>query len=335
MHQLHPPIHLLKAFVTTARFGSISRAAESLHLTQSAVSKQVQELERATGVVLFERVRQRLSLTPAGARYEAALRQVMAQLEAATLQLITEADGGGSLHLSSLPTFGAKWLIPRLPSFQRAHPQTAIHFVPYVHGYDVHRVDLDCSILFGDGHWPGAVAEYITGREVTLIAPPAPKNQPALRRPQDVLNFQRLRHTSVPNAWNRWAEAHGVEDIKPFSGQEMDQFHSLIRAVAAGMGLALVPQCLVADDIASGVVSAPLGYGYTDETGYWLCYCEAKGSLPALVGFRDWLLGESNRAGTQPPPQSGTQGPPPGPTPEKRIRPDKKKAAGKPASGST
>lgn len=333
MRQLHPPIHLLKAFITTARFGSISRAAESLHLTQSAVSKQVQELERATGVPLFERVRQRLSLTPAGARYEAALRQVMAQLEAATLQLITEADGGGSLHLSSLPTFGAKWLIPRLPSFQRAHPQTALHFVPYVHGYDVHRVDLDCSILFGDGHLPGAVAEYITGREVTLIAPPAPRSQPALRNPQDVMKFQRLRHTSVPNAWSRWAEAHGVEDIKPFSGQEMDQFHSLIRAVAAGMGLALVPQCLVADDIASGVVSAPLGYGYTDELGYWLCYPESKARLPPLVGFRDWILGQSTQPDAPRLPGSGAQDAQAGAAPGRRAKPGGKKAARPPGKG--
>lgn len=290
MRRLSPPLHLLRAFATTARFGSISRAAEALHLTQSAVSKQVQELERWTGVPLFERVRKRLSLTPAGQRYEAAVRPLLTQLEAATLELITSGDGGGALNLSTLPTFGAKWLIPRLPLFQQQHPQVALHFVPYVQGYDFHRPDLDCSILFGDGHWPGAVADYLTGREVVLIAPPAPRGKPLLRNPSDVARFPLLQHVSVPQAWVHWCEAHGVQGVNPLAGPQLDQFHSLIRAVAAGMGLALVPQCLVRDDIATGLVSAPLEDGHTDTLGYWLCYPEARAHMAPLTSFRQWLL---------------------------------------------
>lgn len=297
MRRLHPPVHLLQAFATTARFGSISRAAEALHLTQSAVSKQVQELERWTGVPLFERVRKRLALTPAGERYEAAVRPLLAQLEAATLELITSGDGGGALHVSTLPTFGAKWLIPRLPAFQREHPHITLHFVPYVQGYDFHRADLDCSILFGLGHWPGAVAEYLTGRDVILIAPPAPKGKPVLRRASDVARFTRLQHVSVPHAWSHWCEAHGVKDVNPFAGPQLDQFHSLIRAVAAGMGLALVPRCLVQDDVGAGIVSAPLDDGYVDEAGYWLCYPESRAHLAPLVAFRQWLAREVS-AGT-------------------------------------
>src|SRR5215218_623886 len=130
-----PPLHLLRAFSTVARFGGVSRAAEALHLTQSAVSKQVKELETWVGVPLFERHRKRLALTPAGERYEKAVRAVLAQLEAATLELVTSDDGRGALHLSTLPTIGAKWLIPRLPQFQQLHPQITLHFVPYVQGY--------------------------------------------------------------------------------------------------------------------------------------------------------------------------------------------------------
>jgi DNA-binding transcriptional LysR family regulator len=292
MRRLHPPVHLLQAFATTARFGSISRAAEALHLTQSAVSKQVQELERWTGVPLFERVRKRLSLTPAGQRYEGAIRPLLGQLEAATLDLITSGDGGGALHVSTLPTFGAKWLIPRLPAFQRANPQIALHFVPYVQGYDFHRNDLDCSILFGDGHWPGAQAVYLTGRDVILIAPPSPRGKPLLRKPHDIAKHPLLQHTSVPQAWSHWCEAHRVEGINPYAGPQLDQFHSLIRAVAAGMGLALVPRCLVREDVAAGVVSAPLQDGYVDNLGYWLCYPESRGHLAPLAAFRQWLLEE-------------------------------------------
>jgi DNA-binding MarR family transcriptional regulator len=122
MNRLHPPVHLLRAFLAVARLGSVSRAAESLHLTQGAVSKRIHELEDSVGVPLFERVRRRLVTTPAGARYEATLRPLLAQVEAATLELIASAGGGGALRLSTLPTFGAKWLIPRRPGSWRPTP---------------------------------------------------------------------------------------------------------------------------------------------------------------------------------------------------------------------
>jgi LysR family transcriptional regulator, glycine cleavage system transcriptional activator len=290
MRKLYPATHLLRAFVMTARHDSISRAADALHLTQSAVSKQIIELEGSVGVKLFERVRKRLVLTPAGQRYEAVVRPLLAQLEAATLDLITSGDGGGALHISCLPTFAAKWLIPRLPDFQKQHPQIALQFVPFAQGYTFDRADLDGSILFGQGHWPGAEATYLTGREVMLIAPPAPKSKPLLRKPQDISKFTLLQHATVPQAWAHWCEAHGVKNINPLSGPQLDQFHSLIRAVMAGMGLALVPRCLVQDDVNSGLVSAPLDDGYTDDSGYYLVCPEAKANLVPLNHFRQWLL---------------------------------------------
>jgi len=292
MKRLQPPLHLLKAFITTARFGSVSRASEALHLSQSAVSKQIAELESMTGVLLFERIRKRLVLSPAGSRYDAAIRPLLTQLEAATLELITSSDGGGALHVSTLPTFGAKCLIPRLPAFQALHPQIALHFVPYVQGYDFSRPDLDCSILFGEGNWPGAVAEYISGNEMALITPPA--FPVAITTAQDMVGMTLLHHVSVPQAWAHWAGVHGVTGLNPLAGPQLDQFHSLIRAVMAGMGVALVPYCLVKDDIAGGLVSAPLqsAYwgGYLGNTGYYLCYPEARSHLQPLNHFRNWLL---------------------------------------------
>jgi LysR family transcriptional regulator, glycine cleavage system transcriptional activator len=287
----------------TARYASISRAAEALHLTQSAVSKQIQELESTVGVNLFERVRKRLALTPAGSRYEAAIRPLLAQLEAATLDLITSTDGGGALHISTLPTFGAKWLIPRLPAFQKLHPQIALNFVPFAQGYTFARPDLDCSILFGDGNWPGAVADYVVGREVVLIAPPALKSKPLLKKPQDIAKFTLLQHPSVPQAWVHWCDAHAVKGVNPLAGPQLDQFHSLIRAVMAGMGLGLVPRCLVQEDINAGLVSAPLNDGYLDDSGYYLCYPEGKSNLTQLVHFKQWML--SQAACPQAPEQTG------------------------------
>jgi DNA-binding transcriptional LysR family regulator len=292
-------LHLLRTFSAVARFGSISRAAEALDVTQGAVSKQVQELERWIDVPLFERHRKRLAITPAGARYDRAVRALLAQLEAATLELITSGDGGGALHLSALPTFGARWLIPRLPDFQRRHPQVALHFVPYVHGYDFERPDLDCSILFGDGHWPGARAHYLAGRDVALIVPPASAGLPAVRAPAEVARHALLQHVSVPLAWAQWCEAHGVAGVDPMAGPQFDQFHTMIRAVMAGMGAALVPRCLVQEEIAAGQVEAPAGMAHRSALGYWFCYPEAREHLATLGAFKDWLLARAAETGAE------------------------------------
>ncbi|RYF07851.1 MAG: LysR family transcriptional regulator [Comamonadaceae bacterium] len=292
LRRLNPPLHLLRAFCTVARFGGVSRAAEALHLTQSAVSKQVQELERWVGIDLFERSRKRLALTPAGERYEKAVSALLTRLEAATLELITSGGDGGALHLSVLPTFAAKWLIPLLPQLHQQHPQVTLHFVPFVHGYDFSDPELDCSILFGDGHWPGARSHYLAGNDVALIAPRKELAEVDIRSPQDVARCTLLRHVTVPEAWQRWSEAQtGLPEMDTLAGPQFDQFQTMIRAVSVGMGVALVPRCLVQDEITAGTVAEPLpGGGYTSELGYWLCYPEARAHLATLVRFRDWLL---------------------------------------------
>jgi len=274
LRRLNPPIHLLRAFSTVVRFGGVSRAAEALHLTQSAVSKQIQELEKWVGVPLFERERKRLSLTPAGERYERAVRALLGQLEAATLELITSDDSRGALHLSSLPTFAAKWLIPRLPQFQQRYPQITLHFVPYVHSYQFDSPGLDCAILFGDGHWSGAHAHYLVGRQVALIAPPHGTGPEArITTPQDVARCTRLRHVTIADAWARWSEAHGIHGISPLAGPQFDQFQTIIRAVMAGLVNEPLPQ-----------------HGYQSALGYWLCYPADRANHGTLGIFRNWLV---------------------------------------------
>jgi LysR family transcriptional regulator, glycine cleavage system transcriptional activator len=290
MQRLQPPLHLLRAFTATARLGSISAAAVSLHLTQSAVSKQVQELERWLGLPLFARVRKRLQLTPAGMRYEQAVRVTLSQLEEATLDLISSRSGAGVLHISTLPTMGSKWLIPRLPLFQAAQPRIELRFMPYTQGYDFSQARLDCALRYGAGQWPGACADYVVGRELVLIAPPPTLKVHKIRKPGDIRHFALLQHISVPNAWAQWCQAHEVSTLQPNAGPQLDQYNSLIRAVAVGMGVALVPQCLVADDVAAGHVSVPLPGHYVSDNGYYLCYPEAKASFEPLLAFRAWLL---------------------------------------------
>jgi LysR family transcriptional regulator, glycine cleavage system transcriptional activator len=294
--RLHPPTHLLRAFVLSARLGTISAAADALSLTQSAVSRQIIELEGWLGVPLFVRVRKRLSLTPTGQRYLAATAPLLQQLERATLEAMSSVGGGDELHVSVLPTFNARWLIPRLPRLKDAHPKLTLQFVPFAQGYDFTRPDLDCAIRYGQGPWPGALADYLIGRELSLIAPPPRADRPALEHPDEVKAHRLLQHVSVPWAWTAWCEAMGVQGVNPHAGTQLDQYATIIRAVAAGMGLGLVPTFLVHEELARGeVVTPPWGPFEPGDAsaGYFLCYPESKALLPALQQFRTWLLNEA------------------------------------------
>ncbi|WP_371319801.1 LysR substrate-binding domain-containing protein [Variovorax sp. dw_308] len=286
-----PPHHLLQALLATARFGSMARAATHLDLTASAVSKQVLELEHLLGVALFERIRKQLRLTPAGQRYVARIEPLISELEEATKSVVVGAAQGTTLGISSVPSFGDKHVVPHLREFSERHPDIELRFVPYVRSYDFSVPELDCAIRFGEGSWPGARAHYLAGSHNVVIAPSKRAHgSPPLAKPADVLHYPLLRHLSVPNAWRDWCRVHGVDDAKSLSGPCLDMCSTIVQAVASGMGLGLLPACIVHQDLDAGVVHSPLPVWRIMPWGYYLCYPEEKAGLPALVAFRDWLL---------------------------------------------
>jgi LysR family transcriptional regulator, glycine cleavage system transcriptional activator len=289
MQATHPPIHLLKAFVCVAGRLNVSRAADDLHLTQSTVSKQILELERMLGIDLFQRVNNRLQLSAAGHTFLDPIQQVLQQLETATLNVMAQGHAGGVLRLSCLPTLAGKWLIPRLPDFAAQHPLISVELMPHRIGYDFSVPELDCAIRYGDGRWPGAQAIYLTGQHNTVIAPqPLPKGM-KLKKPKDVAALTLLQHMAAPQAWQRWCAHFGVAHPAPGAGPKFDQVGPMVSAVVAGWGVALVPTCLVADDIKNGLVSAPLALDFVTESGYYFCYPPSKADLPTVKAFRQWL----------------------------------------------
>lgn len=293
LRRLNPPLQLLRTFSTVVRYGGISRAAADLELTQSAVTKQIQELERWLEVSLFTRRAKRLTLTPAGARYERTVRPLLDQIEAATLDLVGGSVDGGVLTVSAMPTFSAKWLIPRLPDFGYRNPGIQINFVRYVRGFDYLDASIDCSFLYGDGRWPGADCLYIDGREVLLVS--TPETAATIRRAEDVRNHPLLRHITAPEDWPRWQETNQVPGLRTLSGPQFDNYQAMIQAVIAGMGIALIPRCLIDDELTDQRLTAPLrdqpGGGYTSSQGYWFCHRQSGGN-PLLAQFRDWLMSQ-------------------------------------------
>lgn len=287
-----PSLSALAAFEAAARHGSFTRAAEELNLTQGAVSRQVAHLEGALGVSLFERVKKRVSLTAAGAAYAAEVREGLSRLAAATVSTMAFRGAAGVLNLAILPTFGTRWLIPRLPRFIEAHPGITINFATKLVPFDFTREPLDAAIHFGDPVWPGARLHRLMGEEIVPVASPALVTRFGLATAADMLKAPLLQQSTRPRAWANWLEQQGLPPQRALMGPRFEQFAMVSQAAVAGLGLAIVPRFLVEEELRSGALVIPVDRSLVGQEGYYLVYPEEKAGLPAVAAFRDWLLAE-------------------------------------------
>ncbi len=292
-----PPTAVLQAFEACARHLSVSRAAEELRLTQSAVSRQLAGLESLLDIRLFQRVRQRLVLTPAGAAYAPRVRASLARLEGATLELLSHRGTGGTLNLAVSPTFGTRWLIPRLPRFRTAHPGVMINFQNYttrLSPLDFAAEDVDAAIMLIEKPMPGITSHGLV-RDARLPVC-SPGTAATLHGPADLSRQVLIQQTTRPRGWVDWLAAAGVEGVDGLRGPRFQHAAMVAEAAAAGLGVALLPRFLVATELASGRLLTPFGQVLEGEAAYGLCYPEAAEEVPALRAFRDWLLGEAETA---------------------------------------
>ncbi|OZI34133.1 LysR family transcriptional regulator [Bordetella genomosp. 10] len=292
MRRLCPSLTDLQAFEMAARHGSFTRAAQELSVTQGAVSKQVKQLEQFVGVELFLRLRHGLVLTEAGRVYLAKIQVGLGQLEAATLELISHQGQGGTLHLTCMPTFGARWLIPRLSGFMRLRPDIHVEFLPHRKGYDFSTPELDAAVRFGEGVWPGSGADYIVGRGVVPVGSPKLFPQPCATA-EELLKHPLMHHTSALEGWTDWFTQAGCDSRRTREGARFDQYGLLSQAAAAGFGIALIPRCLIEDELRDGKLAPVIDLHIRARQGYYLCYPETKAHLPTLQAFRQWLMEES------------------------------------------
>ena len=291
---LLPSLAALQAFEASARHLSFTRAAEELNLSQGAISRQVLALESALGVPLFARVRQRISLTPAGASYAEEVRDALNRLSAATLNAVAFKGAGGPLALAILPTFGTRWLIPRLPDFSQKHPEVTINFSTRILPFDFSREPLDAAIHFGDPVWPGAVLHRLMGETIIPVASPALVERLHITKPSDLLRAPLLKQATRPRAWAEWLSAQGLNQVDAIQGPGFEQFAMVAKAAVAGLGVAIVPRFLVEDELATGALMIPINKPIESEQAYWLVYPEEKKDRPAVNAFRSWLLEQCN-----------------------------------------
>lgn len=286
-----PVLSYLRAFEAAARLGSFVRAAEELHVTHGAISRQVKLLEQQLGVALFERRNRAIFLTPAGAVLAEAGGDVMARLGEAIRRLRAPAEHR-PLVLSCEPTLAMRWLIPRLPGFRARHPELpAVHLLAAGGPVDFSRDRIDIALRRNDFAWADSAHAEPVGQE--LIGPVcSPAGGGLAEAP--------LLHTRTrPTAWARWSEISG----HPAAGsrqQHFEHFYLSLQAAAAGLGTAIGSAYMVEDDLRAGRLRAPFGF-VPDGSAYVLLSHEPFATDTRRVLFLAWLRDEmaaSARAAT-------------------------------------
>jgi LysR family transcriptional regulator, glycine cleavage system transcriptional activator len=288
--RLLPSISLLTAFEAVCRTGSTLAAARDLDLTQGAVSRLVQSLEAQLGIPLFLRQGRRLVPTAAAQSYARDVARAMDLISRGSMRVRTTVSGG-TLALAILPTFGTRWLAPRLPRFLAAHPGVTINLGTRLRPFDFAEEGFDAAIHFGGRTWPDAGYQKLFDERLVACCAPAYLATHPVRGPTDLVGLPLMQLETRPDAWAGWFAAHGLTEAAP-QGMLFDQFGPMIQAAIYGVGVALLPEFLAEGELADGRLVSAWGAPVPGMGSYYLTWPEVAGDYPPLAAFRDWLAGE-------------------------------------------
>jgi DNA-binding transcriptional LysR family regulator len=294
-----PSLDLLVGFEAAARHLSFTKAGEELFLTQSAVSRQIKELEEQLGVELFQRRHRALALTSAGKSFYASAAQVLTTMRAATEQLRSQAGKKG-LSVTTTSSFAALWLIPRLAGFTRTHPGVDVRIMAETRVQDLDRDGLDVAVRHGPASLAGSDAVRLMGERVFPVCSPKlvkDKSKP-LREPQD-LRYHCLLQYDDPEGrhpwlhWKTWLEVERLADLRPAGTLSFSGYEQIIPAAIAGHGVALGRSPLVKDLIASGELAVPFKSSADPARAYYAIVSRAAEGRREVAEFVSWLKQEA------------------------------------------
>ncbi|MFI8522625.1 LysR substrate-binding domain-containing protein [Streptomyces sp. NPDC085481] len=286
-----PPLNTLLPFEATVRHASMTQAAQELHVTHGAVSRQVQNLERALGTPLFERGPRSLRPTPQARRLAAAVRDALDLIEAAALE-VSGRERGGPLALSCEPTLLMRWLIPRLPDLASRVPGLTLHLSAGGGQVAFARDTVDVALRRDDFPVPEGVSRVPLFEEWI-----GPVCRPELAETLTGRGFGgvTLLHTSTrPAAWDDWRRLTGptATTATSASQQTFEHFYLALQAAVAGVGVAIGPYALVRDDLVRGQLAAPYGF-VADGTGYGLLSPRPPERDARIAALLEWLRGQA------------------------------------------
>jgi LysR family glycine cleavage system transcriptional activator len=287
-----PPLNALKAFEAAARHLSFSKAADELHLTHGAVSRAIRDLERELGRPLFVRTTRSVRLTPAGASYAAEVRSALDQIAAATA-VAREQPSSGVLNVSTIDSFAARWLVPRLARFRRQHPDIDVRLSGTERLADFVTDGIDIAVRYGRGQYPGLAAELLMKEDLVPVCSPKLLEGPhPLRSPAD-LRHHTLIHDDFMTTWAMWLAMAGLRGIDATRGPIFSSSNLAVQAAVQGEGVVLGRTALIADDLAAGRLVRPFALSLPAELAYYVVYPPRAITRAKVKAFRDWLLAEA------------------------------------------
>ena len=292
-----PPLNALRAFEAAARHLNFSRAADELTVTPGAVSQQIQNLEDYVGAPLFKRTPKGLLLTDAAQTALPALREAFDRLAEAA-SMLTAAVDGRRLTLTAAPSFAAKWLVPRLGSFEQKHPQVDVWLSAGLDLVDLSAGEVDVAIRYGGGRYPGLEVHRLIGETVIPVVSPELHAQTPLNDPRDLANHV-LLHDGSPDPddscpdWTMWLAARGLKSVDGARGPRFNQSSLVIEAAVNGRGVALAKRTIAQDDLDAGRLISPLQISTAVDFAYYLVHPKAKGRLPQVKAFISWIAAEA------------------------------------------
>ena len=285
-----PSLVELHAFLAVCRLKNFRSAADELCVTQAAVSKAIQRLEaHLAGGKLFERTSAGTVLTARGTQLRKLTERHVMALESAARHF-DRASHGQLVRISVIPTLGIQWLMPRLSAFRERHPDVNIEMRQFKHDEDFTRDDVDLwiEVKRPQRKWPKHIqTRYLLGRELVPVC--APSLSARFRQPSDLHSVTLLRHTHFPDNWKAWFDAAGAP-CAPVLGPSFDLTMHLIVATKAGMGVAVVPACLVERELQTGELVKPFDVEVSCGRGYFLCTSRDSSSFTARDRFANWLV---------------------------------------------
>ncbi|HEU4844386.1 MAG TPA: transcriptional regulator GcvA [Burkholderiaceae bacterium] len=286
-----PNFSALRAFEAAARHQNFSRAAEELHLTHGAISHQVRALEEELGTSLFVRNGRHVTVTADGLRFAGQLGKAFSDIATAA-DALRPASASRRLTVSSIPSFAARWLAPRLGQFIDQHPDVEVVLQASGQLQDLVRDAVDVGIRFGRGHYPGMVVQRLMGDVYYPVASPSYRGGRLPATPQELEQACLLRSVEP---WTPWFRAAGLALAEPSGGVMFEDLSMLVRSAVDGNGVALVRHVVAMQEIASGQLVRLFDIATPCPDEYYFVSPPAAAVKPQVQAFRAWLLAEIDK----------------------------------------
>lgn len=287
-----PSLNALRAFEATARLGSVNRAAEELHVTHGAISRQLRVLEEELGQPLFARQGRGIALTAAGAQLQDRVSGAFDQLRDAWAELQRSGEDAPFV-LGCAGSVLARWVIPRLERLERDLPTLRLHLSPEEDPLAPRHAEPDAALAVASPPWPADWHVHVLAPE--HIGPVVSQRYAGLarllERGASALSDEALLYTSSrPQAWPAWAQANGMAVDSLHYGQGFAHLFYLLEAAVAGLGVAIAPAQLVQDDIDAGRLLAPWGFRQTDAS--WILATPRRRGDSRVDALAKWMRHE-------------------------------------------